>query len=330
MQNPRFLYAGVMTCYVCSAKCRHCMYASSPGMPKEFITRDAARRVAKALRDGGARSVHIGGGEPFLHTQSLLDTCEALMQNGIGIDYIETNAGWLTDGAKAEELLLQLKSFGAEAVMVSIDPFHGEYIPVAKPLQLLRHIDAVPGMGSFIWQEKYVKRMTRLPMDRAHGRNEMRQVLGEKYDIEAAREYGLGINGRALLLANRMYPKQKTEDLLSSRACDLLNGRHCHIDLYENVVPGGCPGIAIGMDDFALGKVPPEKYPVAVRLLTGGISAFFDYAIQAGFTPDADGYISKCELCYHMRRHLLGHLPSDDIGPKCFYDSMDAAYREGP
>ena len=67
-------YSGIITNYVCTAACRHCMFGSSPSCPKDFITADEAERTAALLREAGTTSVHIGGGEPHeLHRSSDAD-----------------------------------------------------------------------------------------------------------------------------------------------------------------------------------------------------------------------------------------------------------------
>ena len=62
MNTP--IYSGIITNYVCTAACRHCMFASSYTLPKEYISREMAEKLARLLRKSGTYSVHIGGGDP--------------------------------------------------------------------------------------------------------------------------------------------------------------------------------------------------------------------------------------------------------------------------
>ncbi|MDD4774629.1 MAG: hypothetical protein PHZ09_13670, partial [Eubacteriales bacterium] len=71
-----------------------------------------------------------------------------------------------------------------------------------------------------------------------------------------------------------------------------------------------------------------EKYPVVTRLLRGGIAALYKYAVSHGFTPSADGYVTKCELCFFIRDYLRSAKASYDIAPDCFYGAMNEAYEE--
>jgi hypothetical protein len=283
------------------------------------MTRDAAERVARALRASGTDGVHIGGGEPFLDMESLFTTIEALARAGVAVDYIETNAFWCADDARTRDILRKIRALGARCVMASVDPYHIEYVPLERPLRLIDALGAL-GMDSFIWQERFLNRLLKLDPDRTHGPDELAALLGGDYKIATAREYGLGINGRALRFAEKLYPKRPADALLTAAPCDLLSINHCHVDLYENAIPAGCPGISIGLDDFLCARVPEDTYPVAGRILRGGIKSLYEYARAHGFVPDA--YPTKCALCVAMRAYLRQRVPSADLAPGSFYEEM--------
>jgi hypothetical protein len=311
--------SGVMTSYACSASCAHCLYCSAPTAGGGIMDAGTAENIARTLRRMGVLSMHIGGGEPFLNPDSLRLTIRALRENGIGIDYVETNAFWHRDDGHSEELIRALDV----PIMVSIDPFHAEFVPLGRPLALIRLLSGM-GWDFFVWQERYIKRLLPLARERRATRGELQTLLGEDYLFDAAREYGLSANGRALTILNKKLPARPAETYLGGAPCRVLDGRHCHVDLYGSFVPPGCPGIAIDIVDIWEDRVTPEKYPVATRLTEGGVGALYDYARESGFTPGA--YISKCELCFFLREYLARVRPSRDVNPACFYESMRAAY----
>lgn len=321
------LYSGIMTNYACTASCRHCMFCSSPHAGKDFLTPEAGERICEMLSRSGVRSLHIGGGEPFMRMDVLTNLLSAMRGHGIETDYIETNAFWMTGEEEARRRLEAVRALGVNCIMVSIDPFHVEYVPLRKPIRLVRLLEDM-GFDYFIWQEKFIKRLRVLPDDRPLTNAELKKALGAGYVETAAREYGLKVNGRALTLAHKLLPCRKASEVVSARPCTLLEGVHCHVDLYENVIPSGCPGIGIELGDYIHGKISPDKYPVAYRLLTGGTQALLAYAREKGFEEDKKGYITTCELCFAMRAWLRKNSPSQDIGPDCFYLSMEKAYGE--
>ena len=328
MKENSMLYSGIMTNYNCSAACRHCMFCSSPRAGKDFITADAAERIAQRLRKAGVSSVHIGGGEPFLNFDALCTMLSALQRARVGVDYIETNAFWCRDMDSVRERLRKIRSLGADCVMASVDPFHIEFVPLERPLLLVQALRAEE-MDFFVWQDRFLERLLPLDITKTHTCEELSRLLGEDYIEETAREYGLGVNGRALAIAKNLYVNQPAEKLAADEPCaSILSGRHCHVDLYENVVPSGCPGIAVGLDDFFARRLPADRYPAAHRLYTGGLRALYEYAKEKGFEPDDGGYPTRCSLCYAIRAWLHEHAPSPDIGPDCFYREMAGAMRE--
>ena len=326
MNTP--VYSGIITNYVCTAACRHCMFASGPDCPKEFITPDTAERIAALLEEAGTASVHIGGGEPFMNFGALCDTVKALHRHGIGIDYIETNGFWAVKEDFIRDRLRTLKKIGVDCIMVSVDPFHIEYVPLERVLRLCNLLDE-EGFDYFIWQQRFLKKLLKLDLASVHTKEELEAALGKHYITDTAAEYGLGMNGRALAIAAELYEKKPAEAYLNEPSCrKILRPQHCHIDLYGNAVPSGCPGLCAAAEDYLQENIPAETYPVMARLVTEGVGGLYRYACRLGFVPDPAGYATRCALCYALRSWLLKHVPSADLSPACFYENMDKTLME--
>ena len=320
MNTP--IYSGIITNYVCTAACRHCMFASSYALPKEYISRETAEKLARLLRKSGTYSVHIGGGEPFMNFGALTTLITCLNEQGIGVDYIETNAFWCKDEKFTRDRLMQLRALGVETVMVSVDPFHIEYVPLERPILLCRLLREC-GFDYFVWKERYLRMLSKLDRTRTYSHEELKALLGDDYVMETAREYGVGMNGRALRMAEAIYSRRPAEYWLTSKPCDSIgDAGHCHLDLYGNIVPPGCPGLSAEAEDYLNEDFPISRYPVLGRLASGGTEALFDYAKEKGFIPDLKGYPTRCSLCFAMRAFLLEKAPSADLSPKCFYQGM--------
>ncbi len=322
MNTP--LYSGVIINYVCTAACKHCIVASSPDCPKDHITEEAAERIARLLRESGAYSVHIGGGEPFINFSSLCTAIRALTRNGIEIDYIETNGFWCSDEKIVRERLNKLKELGVTTIMVSADPFHIEYVPLYRPLLLCKLLREC-GFDFFVWKDRYLRSLSKLDITKSYSEEELKEELGEDYIASTAAEYGVGMNGRALSIADSIYPRRHYEEFISSSPCSrLLLPHHCHIDLYGNGLPDGCPGLAMEMRDYLNEALDDGKYPVFTALVKGGTEALYSYAEEKGFVPREEGYPTRCSFCYAMRRYLASlDNPSRDLAPLSFYHSMD-------
>ena len=163
---------GLITNYSCTSSCRHCLYRCSPKRSKDYITPERTEKNLAAVKGNGCRSVHIGGGEPFVKPGALKECLRAFRGSGVGIDYIETNASWVGTGAGAadsaadttgagaaalrpEALLEELLDLGADTLLISISPFHNEYVPYAKTERLIRACRSA-GMGIFPWVEGFI------------------------------------------------------------------------------------------------------------------------------------------------------------------------------
>jgi len=301
----RLEHGGIMANYQCNAACRHCLYACSPQRSGGYIQPQVADEVCSLLREGGTRSVHIGGGEPFLDMDlliSLLDTC---LRSGVAVDYIETNAFWAEDEGRVKKYLHALKMAGVDTLCISLDPFHAEYVPPALPIKLA-DICRKEGFGYFLWQEKYRALLSRLKQpNKAHTREELKAQLSCDYALETAQTYGIRFGGRALSIeAEYGTPKPKA-DLLQKRPCrNLLTSGHFHVDLYGRYIPPGCTGIVIPLEEAVRG-VPHDKYPAFDALVTGGVASLLDLAQGLGFKAQTT-YTSSCALCIDIRYWLSG------------------------
>jgi hypothetical protein len=98
----------------------------------------------------------------------------------------------------------------------------------------------------------------------------------------------------------------------SSPCRNLLSTGHFHVDMDAYFIPPGCTGIMIPLEEMInediikgiVNGISPGKYPIFEALYHGGISALVKLAMQHGFLPDADGYPSKCCLCFFIRSFL--------------------------
>ena len=314
-------HGGIMANYKCTAACRHCLYSCSPDRSAGYITEKTAAEVCKYLRIGGCNSVHIGGGEPFIDIDGLVMLTECLSKSGIRVDYIETNAYFATDKDKVVKALERLKKAGADALCISIDPFHAEYVSPDLPVTLAKICNLV-GFGFFLWQERFLSGMSKIKPGMVPDRKGLEEYISPNYIIETARSYGLHLSGRAINIEAEYYDNKPLEQILNKTPCTgLLSGGHFHVDMYGNFIPPGCTGIVIPLKE-AVSGISAGKYPVFERLLSGGVSELLVYAENKGFIPDAAGYPSGCALCFRIRHWLSENFPSPELDKEYYIESL--------
>ncbi len=317
----RLVSGGIITNYYCSSRCRHCVYNSSPHWPKDYMTAELADEIFSTLRKLGCYAVHIGGGEPLLNPKALLPILKSAENHGIHIEYIETNASWFKDIKSAGDLLTELKSRNVNTLLISIDPFHNEYVPFCKVKGLIEACHKF-GIEVFPWLMDFWSPLDAMEDTRTHRLEDYERLFGTGYTLQLLRKYPLNLKGRALNTFKKYLKTFSVKEILQRSApCMELTGvHHFHIDLYGNFIPQSCPGLSIALRDLAKGAAP-EKYPVIHALYTTGIKGLYDLAAREYGFVAKESYAGKCDLCHDIRRYLVrdSKLNLPDLKPEGHY-----------
>mgnify|MGYP000064832058 CR=1 FL=1 len=297
---------GLILTYRCTASCAHCLYRSSPQRDPAYMDPELLREMARKAATLGCGSFHIGGGEPFLDVEGLVRIIQVLREEGITIDYLETNAFWYKDPDSARVILEKILEAGCQTLMVSLCPFHIPFVPLYKVEGAVEAARRV-GMEYFLWQDQYYRELSSLEKGKTHSWEELANRFGPDYLIQAARRFGLWVNGRALNTLKPYLPSRSAEEIVQeepSGCQELTRTSHFHLDLYGNYVPPGCVGFSL--DYRHLGEDLSQGYPLYCLVVEEGMGGLYEYAKrEVGFTSDPGGYVSRCDLCYSLRKALL-------------------------
>lgn len=298
---------GIMANYQCNAACRHCLYACSPDRRPDYITAETATAVCRLLRQNGCRSLHIGGGEPFLDIDGLCMLIRAVVAGGVRLDYIETNGFWAKDETRAQMYLARIRDAGADTLCISLDPFHAEYVPYGLPLRLAELCDTV-GFGYFLWQGRYFSDLRTADPGR---------VMECSPDLirKTALSYGLRLGGRALNI-----PPATAQKRRQGPCTNLLSTDHFHVDCYGNFIPPGCTGLWIPLREAVEG-IPSGKYPVWEALVRGGVDELAAFARAQGCADDTDCDFD-CARCFYLRKRLSEHGDFAELDNEYYIESL--------
>jgi organic radical activating enzyme len=299
------LYSGgVITNYHCSSRCGHCLYNCGPERSADYIPGFMTAKIFSSLKAQGCRSIHVGGGEPFLNFSGLLDFARIAQECGIAIEYIETNSSWYKDHDETVVKLEKLLDAGINCLLLSVSPFHNEYIPLRKFNGVLAACRTT-GMQVFLWISEFYQELATLDADEKHSLQEYAQAFGSDAPGALMRRYSLTMRGRALETFRDQLRPQSYDDLCStSGPCrNLTDTSHFHIDLYGNYIPGLCTGLAVALEDLG-DELTVDKYPVLTTLYEHGIRGLTVWAEGQGWRPQKADYVSKCELCTEIRLYL--------------------------
>ena len=316
--------AGIIVTYKCTAACLHCCYCSSPRRSGRYMSRQVADKIFSLLKNMGCLSVHIGGGEPFVNFEKLLEVCRSAAERRVSIDYIETNASWCADEADVFDKLEKLMSAGVDCLLVSLDPFHNEFVPYAKIKKLLKCCKTA-GMGVFPWQSKFGRIVGAMDENATHSLAEYEKVFGEGFIKSIAEGYGLGYNGRALKILEKITEDRKPcEYFAKEDSCRgaIASLNHFHVDMDENLIPPSCNGFRANIFELCESGLDCDKYRYFTAITEGGLGLLLDRAKTLGFSPKSEGYASKCALCFDIKKFVCGSANPPDIGPAGFFEEM--------
>lgn len=319
------LYSGgLITNYFCASRCRHCLYNCSPDWEKQYIDRTTAEENLRMVRSLGCRSVHIGGGEPMLRPERLEMVLEVAHQVGTPIEYVETNSAWFKDLESARTILLKLRRKGLKTLLVSISPFHNEFVPFSRAKGVISAC-LQTGINIFPWVDGFIKDLSEFNIDQTHPLEAFEEKFGNDYLLRVRQRYWIHMGGRALDTFRPILELRPHQQILDDNPAgckrELADTSHFHVDLFGNYIPGLCSGLSISAKD--LGKPLPEhRYPIITTLVNSGINGIAELAQTTfGYSPARSGYINKCDLCTEIRSFLVATNPEGfpELSPKGFY-----------
>ncbi len=313
---------GLISNYHCSSTCAHCLYNCSPSRERDYVSFDDATSILGKIKSMGCHSIHIGGGEPLLDHQKLIDgALKAAAALGVQIEYVETNSSWFKSPEQAKEIIGKLMDNGVSTLLVSISPFHNEYIAFKKLKGVVAAAHSA-GMNIFPWIIDFYEYIDQLDDAKPHALAEYAKRFGQDFVDSLPNRYRLTRKGRALKTFAHLMPQTPVESILERSApCRELDETwHFHVDVHGNYIPGLCTGLSIAVED--LGKeLPDSAYPYLNALHGKGVAALVEAAKELGYAPAKKAYASKCELCIETRAYLanVANVKSADLNPRQFY-----------
>jgi len=323
---PPLVDGGVMLSYRCTNACRHCLYRCSPGQPDEWMTLEMADRVFAALsKEPYLRTVHLAGGEPTIRMDLLVEVIRAARRRGVRLSYVETNAHWCTDPPAALEGMRRLREAGLPGILVSVSMFHNEFVPFRHSRHAVEAAREVFGPGrTYVYLPHLYDLLSRMPDDGRHTLDEFRRWAGIEGKPEVvARLYSVIPGGRAVEALRECWPALPAEEFRGGDCSgDLTGTTHFHVDHQGNLFTGLCAGLSPATVDDLHPAVDAETHPVFHRLLAEGPCGLMDMAAEKhGYRERPGGYVSPCDLCQDVRRHLRRAGGYPELRPASFYEA---------
>jgi hypothetical protein len=112
----------------CNIACAHCSVNSGPGRRGHMELERACAYVDELSGMPEIQFIDISGGEPMLHPVEILALIQHIKLCGKSVR-LTTNGFWAATPQRAEEMLHRLKDAGLDAVGLSLDKWHLEFLP---------------------------------------------------------------------------------------------------------------------------------------------------------------------------------------------------------
>ena len=324
---------GIFLTYKCTGSCRHCMYACSPGWSSYWIDAGDAREVLGDLSGrlprrspwglgaiGINQGLHFTGGELFLNFPLLLELTGMAADLGIPGTFVETNCFWCRNRETTRRKLDQLREVGLEGILVSVNPFTLEHVPIENCLLAIEEGREIFGRNVLVYQQGFLHEAVQAGVEGKLSLEESLKLLGPG-TLQGLELLPRGRAAYALGMLYRHHPADSFFDC--SCEGDLGRGWHFHIDNYFNYVPGYCGGISLGDArdlDAILSGLDLDERPVIKALVRGMGDLYRMAAGEFGYREREEGYISKCHLCLDVRRHIVSETREfEELSPREFY-----------
>jgi len=299
-----------MVTYQCSGKCKHCSVAPCLNniAGGRHVKADKAVEAIEAL----SKLYHISsvmtfGGEPLLYPEVVCAIHEKAAECGIAVRQVITNGYFTRDAAKRRAVAYALAQAGVNDLLLSVDAFHQENIPV----------DAVHDFAESATHAGFPK-MRLQPawvVDALHDNPyniKTREVLDGFSDLAIPVSDGNNIflAGNARTYLSQYYEKH---ELNFSDKCGTMPYTDPLTEISSlSIVPNGdvtACGFVIGniysedMRDI-VARYDPYANDVMRAILEGGVPALLAYAQAAGITIDLSQCCSICDICGLVRDRL--------------------------
>lgn len=322
---PPLVSGGLMLSYRCSNACRHCLYRCSPKAPNEWISLETANAAFSALaREPGLDGIHISGGEAPLKMELLIEVIRLAREMNVPLSYLETNAAWCTSHEKAVDGFKRMRTAGLPSVLVSASMFHNEFVPFRKTRTAVEAAGEVFGTHNVIvWLPNLYEAVERMgDHDQTHTLEAFCERTGLESNMDLLpRLYHLIPGGRVPDALRDCYAPKKAEAFKNLNCLhQLTSTSHFHIDPFGNLFTGLCAGIVSGTVEDLHPVINEETKPVITRLCRSGPYALMERAAEEyGYEEKQDGYISECDLCISVRRHLVSNGKFPELKPDFYY-----------
>lgn len=295
----------------CSGKCKHCSIAGKlhTAAQKHIDAEKAVEVIAKLSKLFSIQSVMTFGGEPLLYHDATSQIHSMAQNCGIPKRQLITNGYFNKDKAKISEVANKLYNAGVNSLLLSVDYFHQETIPLEFVALFAKEVLRV-GIEDFKLHPSWVVSQN---LDNPYNAR-THEIIAELSQLNIPCSTGNIISpaGNAAIFLKEYFDKTKISfprtcaDMPYSEPLD--NIQTISIDPDGNVAV--CSGFSIGNiynEDIEaiISRYNPYEHEHMRIILQDGIDGFIGYAKNYGININKSDYFSICDICVDIRKKLV-------------------------
>jgi MoaA/NifB/PqqE/SkfB family radical SAM enzyme len=292
----------------CTSLCKHCSIGNVSNEKKMNIDKNTAVKVVTELaKMFDIESVMTFGGEPLLYADTTCGIHEIATENGIPKRQLITNGYFSKDDNKIIAGVKELKESGINSLLLSIDAFHKEYLPLDKVYVFAKAVCEEEISGFKLHPAWVVNR----EHDNKYNK-ETEECLGYFADLQIPISHGNNIfpSGNAATYLSEFYEKKMVNLKMKCGEAPYT----AKLDNIETIAIN--PNGDVVVCCFTIGNVycdsiteivkryNPYENPIMALLINGGVSELIKFAEEAGMTFDITQFYSACSLCRDIVKRL--------------------------
>ena len=114
----------------CTGRCKHCSEGEHNSFTGHIDADVAAKAIRKICQNYKIESLMTFGGEPLLHPEVVCKIHKTASEMGIPQRDLITNGFFIKDHKRIKEVVSALAESGVSGILLSVDAFHQETIPL--------------------------------------------------------------------------------------------------------------------------------------------------------------------------------------------------------
>lgn len=163
----------------CTGRCKHCSQGDHDSCGERIDPQVAADAVKRIASEYDVKTVMVFGGEPLLYTDTVYEIMKTAKELKIAKRQIITNGYFSKNTDKMRDVAEKLAECGVNDLLLSVDAFHQETIPLDTVKSFAKEVDRC-GIHMRLQPAWLVSSTDENPYNA-----ETRKILNEFCDIEA-------------------------------------------------------------------------------------------------------------------------------------------------